>query len=102
MTAPHTADLTIRPLGIMAGRSAYAVTGALVDAAGTRHPFAVTLAGDAIGDTATGVVLIAEAWPDGLRVTAPDRYGVPFGQEWIRRFYGVDAAGIGARINSGQ
>lgn len=36
------------------------------------------------------VVLITETWGQ-VFVDSPGRFGVPFGREWIRRFYGVSA-----------
>ena len=88
---PHTDPATFRAtfLGTMAGRSAYAIRGHLIDAEGTRHDTAVTLIGDADGsDAATGVVLLSEGFPEGIRVTDAGRFG-PWGLTWVRRFYGL-------------
>lgn len=96
MPIPHTSALTITPLGVMAGRKAYAVRGTLTDAEGTPYPTEATVIGDAAGadDPATGVVIVTPSFPGGIHVTDAGRFG-PFGRVWVRRFYGLPDTELG-------
>lgn len=90
---PHTAELTIRRLGSMAGRTAYAVTYTLVDAEGFRHPGAAQFHGDTASDPATGVVMVTDSIRGGIRVSDPARLG-PFGPAWVAAFYGLPLSAV--------